>query len=342
MKKKTIKKLVASLLASTFLLSVVGCGNNNTSEPAATPSDDSDVKTVAIVQLMDNPAFIDMRDGIIEQLEAKGYGKDKVNIVIKNAQGDATNLQTMVQGLVTDKVDVLAPIGTPATQACVNMESDIPVFFTSVSDPVRAGIMTALETPDKNATGTSNKIPTSEIIDLALRMTPDMKSIGFIYNTSEDNSVSTVESTKAYLDSIGMDYEESVVTNSSEVQQAAQNLVPKVDALYVPNDAMVQSAMPLVTEVARNAKKPIYASSAATVASGALATVAMSDKEIGQITADMIIEYLEGKALVDIPAIVVPASNIVINEDFMNAAEFEFSEDIMNEATLIKDSTDSK
>lgn len=342
MKNKTIKKLVASVLAASMLVAFAGCGGGSDSSSGSSSSasaENGDVKTVAIIQAQDNPAFDDMREGLIEELEAKGYGEDKVKIEFQNAQGDASNLNTIVQNLVTEGVDVLAPIATPATQACVAAGSDIPVFFTAVSDPVAAGVITEMEHPDKNATGTSNAIPVEDIFALAEKLTPDVKSYGFIYNTSEDNAVSTVEAAKAYLDEKNISYEEAVVTNSSEVQQAAQNLFPKVDAVFIPNSAMVQSAMALVSDVAIENKKPTYSCSAATVEAGAMATVAMSDKEIGAATADMIIQYLEGTAVEDIPAVVFPASDEVLNEDVIASLGITFPDGATDNATFVKTST---
>lgn len=344
MKKQIIKKTIAICLTASLLIFAAGCSNNaNSNEPSLNADTSSNgVKTIAIVQHIDNPAFDDMREGFIEELEAKGYGKDKVKIINQNAQGDASNLNTIVQQLISDKVDIIAPIATPATQVCVAAGSDIPIFFTAVSDPVRAGIISDMAHPDKNATGTSNKIPVDKIFALSNKLTPKVKTFGFIYNTGEENSVSTVEAAKKYLDEKGLKYEEAVVTNSSEVQQAAQNLFPKVDALFIPNDAMVQSAMPLIGQVTREFKKPTYACSAATVASGAMATVAISDKEIGALTADMVISYLEGKKLADIPAIVVPASHDVLNEDLINDIGITFPADATKDAELIKEKTNQK
>lgn len=340
MKNNKFKKLIASALTATMLLTFAGCGGGGDAASSSASSEKTDGQvTVAIVQAMDNPAFDDMREGLIEELEAKGYGEDKVKIEYQNAQGDASNLNTIVQNLITEDVDILAPIATPAAQACVAAGSDIPVFFTSVSDPVAAGIISDMDAPDKNATGTSNAIPVEDIFALAEKLTPDVKTYGFIYNTSEDNAVSTVEAAKAYLDEKGLSYEEAVITNSSEIQQAAQNLFPKVDAVFIPNSAMVQSGMALVGQVTREFKKPTYACSAATVEAGAMATVAMSDKEIGAKTADMIIEYLEGKAVKDIPAVVFPASAEVLNENLINDIGITFPDGATDGATFVKETT---
>ena len=292
---------------------------------------------VGIIQLIDNGAFSDMRDGFMKELADKGYGEEKVTFDYKNAQGDATNLNSICQEMVDGDVDLIAAIATPAAQAIVNMETDIPVVFISVSNPTGAGIITDMAKPDKNATGTSNAIPVNEIFDLADKLTPGCKTYGFLYNTSEINSVSTVENAKAYLDSVGLSYEEAVVTNSSEVQQAAQSLAGKVDAIFVPNDSVIQSAMPLVSEVSRDAKIPVYASSATTVASGAFATIAISDEEIGRISGDMAVQSMEGTPVSDIPAIVVPASSTVINQDAADALGITFSNDVTADAVFVQD-----
>ena len=212
-------------------------------------------------------------DGFSEELTEK-YTGGKVDIVYKNAQGDAAALNTICQEMADSGVDLIATIATPATQAMVNLETDIPVFFIAVSNPVGAGVITDMEKPDKNATGTSNAIPVEDIFALSDKLTPDCKTYGMLYNTSEINSVSTVENAKKYLDDQGLSYKEAVVTNSSEVQQAAQSLAGEVDAIFVPNDSVIQSAMPMVTEVARDAKIPVYGSSAVMVDSGAFATIA--------------------------------------------------------------------
>ena len=333
MKKSLLKKVLSVTVLTSMLFSLTGCSGNGSQQ-----ADSADDKLkVGIVQMIDNGAFEEMREGFIAELEAKGYGEDKVDIVYKNAQGDATNLNTICQEMVDSDVDLVAAIATPAAQAMVAMESDIPVIFISVGNPVGAGVITEMEHPDKNATGTSNAIPINEIFELSDSLTPGMQTYGLLYCTSEVNSVTTAENAKAYLTERGLNYVEKIVTNSSEVQQAAQSLVGDVDAIFVPNDSVIQAAMPLVAEVARDAKIPVYGSSAVMVDSGAFATVAITDTEIGAISADMAIEYLEGKAIADIPALVVPANAIVVNEDTMETLGITLTDEQKTDITFVKD-----
>lgn len=320
-----LKKVTMVVFAAALVCFATACGDSK--EKA-----NQEKLRVGIVQLIDNGAFEDMREGFIQELRDRGYTEDKLEILYENAQGDATNLNTICQNMVSNKVDLVATIATPAAEAMVNQESEIPVIFISVSNPVGAGIISDMEHPDRNATGTSNAIPIHEIFDLAEELTPGKTTYGLLYTTSEINSVTTINQAKEYLTSIGCEYVESVVTNSSEVQQAAQALVGKVDAIFIPNDSVIQSAVSLVAEIANEAQIPVYASSATTVASGAFATIAISDTEIGKLSADMAIDHLEGKKIEEIPAIVVPASDTVVNRQAMEALGITISAD---KATII-------
>lgn len=330
--KNIIKKVLSATVLTSMLFSLTACNTENN-----TQNEESDKLKIGIVQLIDNGAFEEMREGFVTELEAKGYGEDKVEIIYKNAQGDATNLNTICQEMVDSQMDVVAAIATPAAQSMISMESDIPVIFISVGNPVGAGIITDMEHPDKNATGTSNAIPIHEIFELSDKLTPGMQTYGILYCTNEVNSVTTAQNAKTYLTERGLNYIEKIVTNSSEVQQAAQSLVGDVDAIFIPNDSVIQAAMPLVAEVARDAQIPVYGSSAVMVNSGAFATVAITDTEIGAISADMAVEYLEGKSISDIPALVVPANTIVVNEDTANTLNITLTDEQKAEITFVHD-----
>ena len=301
-------------------------GASAQAEGSVAPKDGKAYK-VGVIQMVENGAFNDMREGFIDELRAKGYSESDLVIDYKCAQGDATNLQTIAQGMAGGDYDLVATVATPPTQAMVNLKTETPVIFVAVSAPQAAGVITEMDKPDKNATGTSNAIPVGDIFALSEKLTPDAKTFGLLYCTSEVNSVNTAEAAKKYCEENGLSYKEAVVTNSSEVQQAAQSLADSVDAIFIPNDSVIQSAMPLVTEVARAAKIPVYGSSATMVDSGAFATIAISDKEIGAQSADMAVEYLNGTAIADIPAIVVPASETVVNKTTMEALGLEIAEE---------------
>jgi putative ABC transport system substrate-binding protein len=82
---------------------------------------------------------------------------------------------------------------------------------------------------------------------------------------------------------------------------------------------MVQSAMPQVAQIAKAAKKPVYGSSPVMVVSGALATVSVSDKQCGAISADMADKYFKGTPLAEIPAVTLDTFTTVINKGTADA-----------------------
>ena len=355
---KNIKKFAAIAgIATLILSSIAGCGSSSSSQKAetkaateaATEAASEAAQTleqsadgsyaIGIVQMIENGAFNDMREGFIQELADKGYVEgENLTINYQCAQGDATNLQTIAQNMADGDYDLICTIATPSTQAIVNLGLETPDIFIAVSAPVAAGILSTLEAPDKNATGTSNAIPVADIFQLAADLTPEApQTFGFLYCTSEVNSVNTIEAAKGYCDSNSLKYVEATVTNSSEVQQAAQSLVGSVDAIFIPNDSVIQASMTLLTEVARDAKIPVYGSSATMVDSGAFATVAIGDREIGTMSADMAIQVLEGTDVARIPAVVVPASNIVINNQTLEALGIEIPENMKAEAVFVDD-----
>jgi putative tryptophan/tyrosine transport system substrate-binding protein len=292
---------------------------------------------VAIVQLVENGAFKDMREGFIARMRELGYTEDKMVFEEKNASGDMSNLYTIAQGVVDEKVDLIVTIATPATQAVVNLESDIPVFFISVANPIGAGVITDMQKPDKNATGASNAIPISENFKLAAKLTPETKDFGLIYCTSQVNSVTTIENAKKYLSENGYTYKEAVVTASSEVYEAALSLVDQgVDGFFIPNDSVIQDAMEVISQVAKDAKIPVYGSSAVMVNSGAFATISISDMEIGAIVADMVHKHLTGTAVADIPAVVVDKFTTVINKTTADAIGVTVPQDVLDSAVVVE------
>ncbi len=313
---KSLKILPLMLIA---LLGLVACGEKQ--------ENNADVKNVAIVQIIDNSAFAEMREGFINQMRANGYTEDKMKFHYKDAQGDASVLNTIAQEVTSGNYDFLVAIATPAAQALVNMESEKPTFFISIMDPLGSRIITDLQNPDKNSTGTSNEIPHTKIFELAKQLTPEVASYGLIYCPNEVNALSVIKAAKIYLDANNIPYKEAVVPTAGEAQQAAQSLIGSVDAIFVPVDSVLQSVMPSVAEVAVEAKKPLYGCSVTNVISGAFATLATEDSVLGAEAANMATKYLNGTAITDIPVEVVPATKLVINKKTADAIGIEIPAD---------------
>lgn len=287
--------------------------------------------SVAFVQLVDNDAFTAMMDGFKSGMEEAGYKEgENATYDVKNAQGDTSTLNNIAADLANSTdYDVVVPIVTPATQAIVNAELDVPVVFISVTNPVAAGIMSDLEKPDKGATGTSNVIPVDEIFNLADRLAGDtpIETYGLLYCTGESNAVSTIEKAKEYLDSEGKTYAEATVANSSEVAQAAAQLASEADIIYIPVDSTVQSAMPQVVEAATDEGIPVYGSDPVMVQSGALACISVSNTELGRTSAALAVKITNGTPIEEVPCVTFDTFTPVINKATADELGIELPDD---------------
>lgn len=288
-KKSTVILLVLAMVLCGLL---AGCGGSGDSESGKA---EGDQLKIGLVQLVEHPSLDTIRESIIAQMEADGY-KDGDNIVIdyQNAQNEQANLKTICQKFVSDGSDLIIAISTPAAQAAFGETQEIPIVFSAVTDPVAAELVKDFEAPGGNITGTSDLVSADKIMELALQITPDIKTIGALYSSSEVNSASVIEDLKAYAKKKGLKVEEAAVTNSSEIQQAAQSLAGKCDAVFSPIDNTVASAISVATDVFNSAKIPFYVGADSMVADGGLATYGINYETLGAETGKMAVEVLKG------------------------------------------------
>ena len=253
---------------------------------------------VAVVQPLTHTSLNQIRDTIVSELKNSGL---EFEIVTRNAEGDSSALATILENVKNDGVDILVPIATNTAQSAkmVFEDGDIPVVFAAVSDPVAAG----LTGEDCGfITGVSNNIPAAEIVRLISDFQPDYKKIGFLYTSSETNSVSTINAAKAYCDANGIAYEEVSISNLSELQTAVETLISRgIDALYTGNDNSIASAMSTYIDVAYSFGIPVYCGADSMVADGGFATIGVDYVQLGNQVADLVIRIAGGAQPEDIP-----------------------------------------
>ncbi len=315
-----MKKFVA-LMMSLMMILAAGCGaapSGSSASPSSSLGDAAptgEKLRVGVVQFMEHPSLDQIREACLAQLEARGYGADAVEFDYQNGSGDFANLTAISQKFAGDGCDMIIAIATPAAQAAAAVTSEIPIVFAAVTDPVDAGLVSDPQKPDRNLTGTSDAIPVDAIFQLAAEMTPDVKSFGFLYNAGEANSLSVIRQAKEYCDQNSIPYTEATVTNSSEVQQSALKLLGEADAIYVPIDNTVASAMPTLGSLCVENGKPCYVSADSMVLDGGLASVGVNYDDLGKQTADMAADILDGASVAETPVRVLEQFNQVVNEE---------------------------
>lgn len=300
-----MKKRMPALLSALMLaLSLAGCGtdastaSSGASSSNASSSVASETMSIAIVQPMSHTSLDQIRDTIVERLNASGKN---IELSLENANNDSTALSTILSNCKAEGVDLVIPIATSTAQSAKTVfeGEDTPIVFAAVSDPTAAGL-----TGDdcQNITGVSNNIPADEIVKLIFNFQPDCQKIGFLYTSSEPNSVSTITAAKAYCDQENIAYEEASIANLSELQTAVETLISKgVDALYTGNDNSIASAMATYTDVAYAAGIPIYCGADSMVADGGFATIGVNYVQLGEQVADLVLEILDGADPAQLP-----------------------------------------
>jgi putative ABC transport system substrate-binding protein len=341
-----MKKILVFILALMMMIGTIGCSaeqKDNTAESttAAAQTTASSETTasgekikIGIVQHVDHPSLNQIRETIISELEAAGMS-DKIEIVFENANGDASLLPSIMQSLVNDNVSMIVPIATPTAQAAAAVTTTIPIVFSAVSNPVEAGLVTSFDAVDGNITGVSNSIAIEDIFALAAELTPEAKTFGFVYNSSEINSVTGINRAKVYCDANGIAYKEVTITGTADLQQAATSLVGEVDAFFTPNDNMVASAMPVYLQVATDAGLPIYVGADSMVNDGGLATVGIDYTVLGKQTADMIIRIVNGEQISENPVEVINQYAKMINFNTANTLGITIPDEIKDDFVII-------
>lgn len=316
-----MKKLFSLVLAAALVLCVFsGCGAQQSN---------GEMKKIGILQFAQHPSLDEISAAVQKQLEEQAALKGiDLTISLQNAQGDMSTIQSICQQFVSQKFDLIIAIATPAAQgAAAAIEgTEIPLVFSAVTDPVAAELVTSMNAPGGNITGTSDAIAPEKIFALAKELTPDVKTFGFIYNTSEVNSVSMVKEAKTYLEKEGIATVENAVTTSGEVQLAAQNLLSRCDAVFVPIDNTVANAMSVLADEAIKADKPVYTAADSLVKDGGLATVGVNYTNLGIKTADMALRVLQGEKPAGMPVEILQDSVVVVNPDTAAALGIDVSQ----------------
>ncbi len=292
--KKYVKLSLLMILTLITAIAGTGCGGKDTADSQNTQDE---MLKIGIVQYMDHVALDAARQGFVDALKDNGYvDGENIAIDLQNAQGDQSNLSTINDRFVSENENLILAIATPAVQAIAGKTTDIPILGTAVTDYEVARLVDSNEVPGGNVSGTTDMNPIKEQIDLLVKLVPDAKTVGVLYTSSEDNSILQANIAKEAIEKLGLAYVEVTVTNSNDVQQAAQSIVGQCDAIYIPTDNTFATAMPVVYGVTSVSKTPVICGESGMVDNGGLATLGINYYDLGYQTGLMGVKILKGEA----------------------------------------------
>ena len=226
-------------------------------------------------------------------------------------------------------------IATPSAQTVAAAAREIPVVFSAVTDPVGARLVKSLDKPGANITGITDMLPIDKHLDMMLRIVPDAKRIGTVYNPGEANAVALVEQLDAKLKARGLTLVKAAATKTSEVLAAARSLVGNTDAIYLTTDNTVISAAEAVISVGERAKIPVFAADTATVSRGAVAALGFDYYDVGRDTGKVVARILNGEKPGDIAVTGVEELSLHVNPAAAKRMGVTLSDDVISSAAEV-------
>ena len=322
---------ILGLLAVLAIGGIVYSSLNSKGNTTKTSSDSQTVK-VGVLQYVSHPSLDLIYKGIQDGLAEEGYKGDKIKIDFMNAEGDQSKVSTMSKQLVSNDNDVLIGIATPSAQGLAAATKDKPIVMGAITDPVGANLVKNLDKPGGNITGVSDRNPAKQQLELIKKLTPDVKTIGALYSSSEDNSKAQVEEFKKLAEEAGYKVEEYSVPSTNEIASTMNVMTGKVDAIWIPIDNTIASAFATVVSSNKEAKKPIYPSATAMVEEGGLASVVVDQYDLGVATGKMAAKVLKGAKPADTAVDIFDTGKSVINTKNAKELGITVPEDVLKEA----------
>lgn len=345
-----MKKIIALMLAALMLLTFAACASKttdaaastadtaaNTAEPADsaeaadTTGNDEAGKTfkIGLCNYVDDASLNQIVDNIQNRLAAIGDENGvKFEIFYDNCNADSNVLAQIIANFKAENVDLMIGVATPVA---ISMQAetegtDIPVVFSAVSDPVSAGLVSSLEAPGANITGTSDYLDTNAVLNLIFAANPDASNIGLLYNVGQDSSATPIADAKAYLDEKGISYKEYTGTTVDEIFLAAQAAVADgVDAIFTPTDNTVMTAELSIYEILADAGIPHYTGANSFALNGAFLGYGVDYANLGVETANMAADVLlNGKNPAEMPVMTFDNGTATVNVETCTALGYDY------------------
>ena len=322
----TIIALTVMVVAALFLTQKEQNNSTNSTEKVK----------IGVLQFVTHDSLDEIYKGIKAGLEEGGYTTtENLSIDFMNAEGDQSQVQTMSKKLVDNGNELLIGIATPAAQGLANATTELPIIMGAVTDPVGANLVTDLKNPGGNITGVSDQTPVADTVSLIKEITPDAKTIGVLYSSNEDNSKIQVAEFKAAAEEAGYTVLEYAVASSNELASTVEVASSKVDALFTPVDNTVASAFSTVVSVANKSKTPIFTSVEDMVEGGGIASVTLSQNDLGVATGKMTAKILDGANPADTPVQIFNEGTVVVNQKVAKELGITLSDDVINQASKV-------
>jgi putative ABC transport system substrate-binding protein len=274
---------------------------------------------------------------IVQKFEAAleaGMPKAKFTFDVKNANSDQSLISSISRDFASSGDDAFAVIGTPAVIALAQSVKDKPIFALAMGDPVGAGLAKSLDHPGGNVTGSTDYIDPVLLLDKIKATQPQVKTIGTVYDPSNQNLQVWVKALKKAAGTAGYSVVESTVSGPADVTQAARSLEGRVDSILIGPDATVLAGMDAVGAAARAAKISLYVVGGDVTTPGVLATLGADYPETGTTAGEGAAKVLLGTAPGDVPFAQPKGLDVVFSQKTIKSLGLTIPQDVLESSTV--------
>ena len=328
------KKFIAAITATLMTASLIGCGQTGAADASGQDAaqtaaqEGTTTYKIGLCNYVADASLDQICDNIQSTLGEIGKENNvSFEIEYDNCNADANVLNQIVANFIADDVDLMIGVATPVAMSMQAADSDIPVIFSAVTDPVAAGLVESLEAPGANITGTSDYLDTDAVMNLIFAANPSADKIGLLYDAGQDASTTPIADAKAYLDAKGIEYVERTGTSVDEVSLAAEALVSDgVDAVFTPQDNTIMQAELSIYETLAKAGIPHYTGADSFALNGAFLGYGVDYANLGVETAYMVKDILlDGKDPATLAVKTFDNGTATVNTETCSALGFDFA-----------------
>ncbi len=296
----------------------------------------SNVVQVGITQIASHPSLDAVRQGFVDGMTELGWVEgENIRYLFRNANRDPSLALPIAQDFVADNVNLIVPITTPSALAAAQATSQIPIVFGGVTDPVGVGLVPSLEKPGGNVTGTSDRWPFREQLELFVSVAPEMKCLGMLYAPGDEVSEIAVKEMKGLTREMGLTFDSVPISGAQDLYAAARAVLRRCDAIYTGLDTIVVENFESVLKAALESRKPVFAGDPESVKRGALATFGVSMEELGEETARLANRVLRGEDPGTIDVVIVRGGQPYINRSAAKEAGIEIPKELLESAIIV-------
>lgn len=311
-----------------------GLGVNNTNKNKE--QENRKIIKVGVLQLLSHPALDAIYKGFEDELNKEGYKVgENIKIDLQNAQGDQSNLATMSKKLSSENNNIFVGITTPATLSLSNEIKNKPIIMSGITYPVEAGLIKDEQLPETNITGVSDRTPIKKQLEVMKKIIPNLKKVGVLYTASEDNSIKQAKEAEEYAKELGLEVKLSTIANTNDIQQVTESLANETQAIFIPIDNTLASAMDTVIKVTDKKKIPVFPSADTMVEAGGVLGIAVDQYNIGVETAKVLIKVLNGADPKNTPIVLANEGIIYLNEKKAKILGLNIPEEISSKAKKV-------